>query len=136
LEKSNTNKGYITEVIDLISGEKISLLDFDKLHKELKEITSMLDKYEQVTNEIEVLRQDYIQRISGMAKAIAVVKRNKNGLEQVLDFIEHLSELTAQELIEYYKKTQARFHDAFPTSFGMLFNHFQAANQRDWEVYK
>jgi len=136
LEKSNTNKGYITEVIDLISGEEISLLDFDKLHKELMEITSTLDRYEQAMNELEVLRQDYIQRISGMAKAIAVAKRNNSSLGQVLDYIEQLSDLTAPELVEYYKKIQAKFHDAFPTSFGTLFSRFKPVNQRDLEVYK
>ncbi len=116
----NEHSSYAKELVDSLAGDNVSLIDFDRLRGWLLETASTFDEIVKLKEEVELLRQDYIGRIAGMTKAIAAVNRNPDGWESALAYLETLPSLGAGELIEQYRKTSARFRDAFPTSFGLL----------------
>ncbi|MFQ5452900.1 MAG: hypothetical protein ACE5D6_01780 [Candidatus Zixiibacteriota bacterium] len=130
------HRKYVAELSSQLSSEKIAMLDFDQMLQWLKEISIVIDEMELLQTEVKPLRRDYISRISGMAKAIAVVSRNQDRLKQVMNFIEKLPELSAEQLIEEYKTVQAKFQDAFPTSFGQLLRKTEPVKKMDFSSYK
>ena len=70
-------------------------------------------------------------------EAVAAVNRHPREWQKALTYLESLPDLTAAELIEQYRKTAARFRDAFPTSFapvsGARHNSAGAAAVRDYK---
>lgn len=136
MKKISQHKTYVSELLELLSGEKIAMLDFDRLKQWLVETATMLTEAERQESELALLRHDYISRISGMAKAIAAVDRHKDSLQTVLAYVESLPSLTSSELVTQYKRMQAKFHDAFPTSFGALLNRTRMETGRNLEVFK
>jgi hypothetical protein len=116
----NEYSAYAKELVESLTGDNVSLIDFDRMRSWLLETASTLDEIVKLKEEVELLRQDYIGRIAGMTKAITAVNRNPDGWESALAYLETLPSLSAGALIEQYRKTSARFRDAFPTSFGLL----------------
>lgn len=98
----------------------MSLVDFDRLKEWLKHSARLAEEVEHLRTEMTVLRQDYLQRIGGMVKAIAATERRPESWESALAYLEGLPTLSAEELIGAYRKVSARFRDAFPASFGLL----------------
>jgi len=127
---------YAKELVSLLTEDNLAFIDFDRLRNWLGEIAPVLDEVVQLREEVELLRRDYIGRISGMMKAIAAVKRHPDGWETALTYIETLPSLSAAELIEHYHKTTARFRDAFPTSFGLLGSRKRGDGFPDAGVFK
>ncbi len=80
---------------------------------------SSILRAEKAESELSLLRADYSSRISGMVKAIAAVARGNDRAMEAIDYLEKLSDLSAAELIEEYRRTSARFRSAFPTTFGL-----------------
>ena len=120
LKNLNDMVAYINEVKGQIDAEAVSRLDFDRLKSTLDELAIFVETATPWRDELELLREDYIRRISGMEKAIAVVKRGSGHFEQALARIDSLKSLSAAELIEIYRCSQARFRDSFPASFGLV----------------
>ena len=120
MEKISECKKLLAEAVRSLKDEELSRLDFDRMSASLIDTVDLLDKAISDIGELTMLRQDYISRISGMEKAIAIVGRRDGSLKNVLIAIDNLEILSAKELIGQYAKTQARFRDAFPTSFGLL----------------
>lgn len=79
----------------------------------------MLRRAEKAEFELSLLRADYSNRIAGMVKAIAAVARSYDKAAEAVGYLEKLSDLSAAELIEEYRRTSARFRSAFPTTFGL-----------------
>ena len=137
MENHNKQSAYVKELVDSLTGDKVSFIDFDQLKEWLAEVAPILDKIDQLREEIGLLRLDYISRIGGMVKAIAAVNRHPDGWENALTYLENLPSFSAGELIEEYRKTSARFRDAFPTSFGVALDRKRGADGlKDLSVYK
>jgi hypothetical protein len=116
----NGNSNYLRETLDLLSDDRLPLIDFDRLRECLKVSAQMLDEADSHRQNVSVLRGDYEGRIAGMLKAIAAVDRKNGGIDEALKAVESLGTLTGEELVNRYRRTAARFRDAFPTSFGFL----------------
>jgi hypothetical protein len=69
---------------------------------------------------LELLRHDYVGRLSGMLKAIAAVDRRHATGSEILAQLEALPGCSTEQLIEQYRRVSARFRDTFPASFGMV----------------
>ena len=137
MEKHNKQSAYVKELVDSLTGDNVSFIDFDQLKEWLAEVAPILDKIDQLREEIGLLRLDYISRIGGMIKAIAAVNRHPDGWENALTYLENLPSLSAGELTEEYRKTSARFRDAFPTSFGVALDRKRGADGlKDLSAYK
>lgn len=137
MENHNKHITYVKELVASLTDDKLSMIDFDRLKEWLVEVIAIFDGVQQVRNDVDVLRQDYINRIAGMVKATAVVKRQPDSWDKALTYLESLSSLNADELIEAYRKTSACFRDAFPTSFGQALDRKRGINGlKDLSVYK
>ena len=145
MENHSKHSAYVKELVDSLTDDKISLVDFDRLKQWLAETATVFDEVRQARDESDLLRQDYVSRIGGMVKAIAVVNRHPGQWENALTYVENLPSLSAGELIEEYRKTSARFRDAFPTSllvgrqagFGLALDRKRGAGGlKDLSVYK
>lgn len=110
----------LSEMVMQIDRENLSAFDFGRLRDALVEAMEMVDEVRRARGEVARFRQDYVARISGMEKAIAVVSRGDGRIGKVLEKIEAMKGLSAEELLECYSQTQARYRDAFPASFGGL----------------
>ncbi|HKK19962.1 MAG TPA: hypothetical protein VJ983_00705 [candidate division Zixibacteria bacterium] len=111
---------YLDMLQNQIRSGSINELDFDTLSERLTDLIGLVDQHESQMAELAEFREDYCRRIAGMAKAIAVAERKSGNLKEAEEVIDSLGELGASDLIRLYVKTQARFHDAFPTSFGIF----------------
>jgi len=137
VKNHNKHSAYVKELADSLSDDRISLIDFDRLRQWLIEIVPVLNEVHHLHEEKELMRRDYIGRIAGMTKAIAAVNRHPDGGESALAYLETLPSLSAGELIEQYRKTSARFRDAFPTSFGQALDRKRGGDGlKDLRVYK
>ena len=115
----NIGRNYLDELLISLSGDKLSEIDFDKLTDWLLELKSSLANSSELQAELKLMREDYLNRIAGMVKAVTIVERSSGSTEKVLAYLEDLKDLNAEELIEQYRKTSHRFRIAFPTTFGL-----------------
>ena len=115
----NIGRNYLDELLISLSGDKLSEIDFDKLTDWLRELKSSLADSCELQAELKLMREDYLNRIAGMVKAVTIVERSSGSTEKVLAYLEDLKDLNAEELIEQYRKTSHRFRIAFPTTFGL-----------------
>jgi len=100
---------------------RLGRLDFDRLRDLLESQTRLLERSTGEAAERQLLRQDLIARIAGMAKAIAAVSRRAGRIREAVEYVERLDRKSAGELLEEYRLVSARFRDTFTTSFGRLF---------------
>lgn len=96
---------------DAISEEQVKEILYPEL--------SLSQRIEKAESELKLLRNDVINRIAGMVKAMAAVERGHNKAAEAVSYLEKLPEKGAAELIEEYRRTSARFRSAFPSSFGL-----------------
>ncbi len=137
MESHSQHAEYARELREALDAENLSLIDFDRWRQWLSEIGQILDEIRQLRDDEAVLRQDLIARIGGMVKAIAAVDRHPVEWGAAAAFVENLSSLSAAELVEQYRKTSARFRDAFPASFGLVFRRNRGeVRARDVEVFR
>lgn len=119
MEKSKNDIDYLEEVAGLIDDTTMSRLDFDEIKARLLSLRDGLAAQAELAGEHALLREEYEQRIAGMAKAIAAVDRKRNRMEEALALVEGLPVLTSAKLLETYRRVAARFRDCFPGSFGI-----------------
>ena len=115
----NSGQKYLDELLSSLSGDKLSEIDFDKLTACLQELKASLVSSCELQSELKLMREDYLNRIAGMVKAVTIVERGSTAPEKVLAYLEDLENSNAAELIEQYRKTSHRFRIAFPTTFGL-----------------
>lgn len=121
-QNHSEHSAYLRELVELLGDDKMSLIDFDQLRRCLSENAVVVDAAQAALQENQQWRQDCVARIGGMVKAVAAVNRHPREWQKALTYLESLPVLTADELIEQYRKTAARFRDAFPTSFAPVSN--------------
>ena len=133
----NNSQKYLDELLISLSGDKLSEIDFDKLTDWLQELKVSLVNSSELQTELKLMREDYLNRIAGMVKAITIVERSSGSTEKVLAYLEDLENLTAAELIEQYRKTSHKFRIAFPTTFGLPpVSNNSIAGLKDTQDYK
>jgi len=118
--KTDDYKATLAGIVEHIDQESLSAFDFGRLREVLVEAQGIVDEVRRLNAEVGKFRQDYLGRISGMEKAMAVVARGEGKMSDALQRIEALEDLPAEKLIECYSRAQARYRDAFPASFGVL----------------
>ena len=116
----NPIEKYLDQLLVSLSSDKLSEIDFDRLSDWLNEVKVSLTNSCLVESELALMREDQINRIAGMVKAVTIVERSTNHTKDVLDYLEGLNNLNSADLIEQYRKTSNRFRIAFPTTFGLL----------------
>lgn len=126
MEKSEDLMQRLDELAAICSPDHLAEIDFDRLRDSLTLQRDLLAEHETVRQGLATLRQDYIDRITGMVKAIAAVTkyagaaRSTEAVKAALEYVQSLESKPATELIEHYRLTTARFRDAFPSTFGHL----------------
>jgi len=120
LKSTEEQSGYAVATAELLTDEGLSEVDFDSLRVWLREAAGSLRAGSRAVSDLAVLRRDYIDRMAGMVKAMAVLRQGRDHLEGALALIERLEGMRAEELVVQYRQVSARFRDAFPASFGQL----------------
>ena len=105
-----------------IQSEHIELIDFDSLLLTLQSAEQQLTSYHQNESDLLLLKDSIAGKIIGMEKAITAVTENKEIFSGTMQLIESLPRLNAEQLLQQYSRTRARFHDAFPTTFEQASN--------------
>lgn len=124
------------EFRDLLAGEKLAEINFDDLIGWLNEVAPLLEGRQAQADDLKLLRQDYEGRIAGMVKALAAVDRSGRGHGDVILSLEELPRLSTSKLIECYRKTAARFRDAFPASYGLAYQSKARVKSARFDDYK
>lgn len=120
MERSKNHIELGREFHVALAGGKIPYIDFDRLVKWIDECLEVLERHGRYEIENDHLRQDLIERIGGMAKAIAVADRSRRSLSEAIEFVNQLNHFSAEELTGAYRRTAARFRDSFPGSFASV----------------
>ena len=137
MEKGRNHSEYIAHLLEMLSDEKMSVIDFDHLREWLAGVAEEMSLQQDTKKQLELLRDDYSQRIGGMVKAMAALDRKKDSWQEALSQVESLSSMGARELAECYRMVSARFRDCFPTSFGLLREtRRKSSGTTDPDVYK
>ena len=124
----------LKECKELIQSEKFEKIDFDKLIHLLEYSVNLLNSFDETQSEICLLKNDIIARISGMEKAVAAALRKPEELAETINLVESLHQLDANKLLNQYKRSQAKFRDAFPSSFGVTKK--SSIHRKDISQYK
>ncbi len=119
----NDSLSFLAELRASLTDGNLPTIDFDRLTSRLADLSAMLERSLIVELELQHLRDDYLARIIGMAKAIAAARSAPDAYPQVAEFIDSLSTFTAEQLTDTYRRVSARFRDTFPTSYGQFFDH-------------
>ncbi len=119
LKKTKDNLEFVSRLSEQLRSEELSVIDFDQLQDQLKQLGRYLSEVGSFEEELDTLRADYQQRMAGMIKAIAVARRSDGSLEQALDQIETLASLSAADLVKNYKRVTSAFRDTFPASYSI-----------------
>lgn len=137
MERKNKHYLYSEELLKRLDDEKLSEIDFDLLKEWLAEIMPVLKESAGLKEQLHLYREDCISRIGGMVKAIAVAEKHPDRLEEAITYVESLTELSANELINQYRKISAKFRDAFPASFGLaLKRNTSYSGHKNLSVFK
>ncbi len=132
--KTKVCQKKIDDVLEMLDDNNLGALDINQIKQTILLIKNTIESNNSGLEELNTLRQDYIQRVSGMLKAIAAVCRNKEETEEILNLIESFEQMPAVKLISIYRKVSAKFRNAFPTSFGIT-NHYIPKN-KSYAEYK
>lgn len=114
-----------------LSDENLTMIDFDQLAVVLEEQLMKLGQLSRLSDELKIIREDYENRIGGMAKAIAVVDRTNGALFRSAELVLSLPRMSGADLVNCYHRVSARFRDMFPASYTRL-----AANSTGGGVIK
>ncbi len=74
-------KNEIAQLLENIKGEAVELIDFDRATEVLGQIQQTLNERNTVTEELNVLKEDYRRRIVGMLKAVMVSRSKESDTE-------------------------------------------------------
>lgn len=136
MDTRTNHEAYLAEVLASLNEEKMSAIDFDLLKSRLTEMQVTLSQAGCLKRDLEFLRQDYIGRISGMAKAMAVASDRTGQAREANELIESLAELSVEKLVQSYRTVSSRFRTVFPASFGLLGSRNSKCELRNLKQYK
>ena len=126
--KTKVCQEKIDDVLEMLDDNNLAALDLNQIKQTILLMKNTIASNDSKLEELSILRQDYIQRVSGMLKAIAALNRNKEEAEEILNLIESFVQMPATKLISIYRKVSAKFRNAFPTSFGIT-NYYVPKNE-------
>lgn len=133
----NVDEALIERLLSDLGDRSLPPVDLDRLADQLRLALERIRKQAEQEAELQLLREDYIARIAGMLKAVAVAARSESGTMEAADRVEQLPNLSARDLVRQYRLAAARFRDAFPTSFRPFSGRAEnLRNQRRIEDYK
>ncbi len=115
----NLDRELIERTLAGLDDVNLPLVDFDQLRNQLKQAAVLAEQLPRLEDELKTLRQDYIGRIVGMLKAVAVVERSQLRALAVSEQIDALDNCPASELVKQYRLAAARFRDAFPATYAL-----------------
>jgi len=126
----DTSMISVTELVAQLAEESLVEINLDVIKKTLEQSVDAGSALKQLSEELSVLREDYISRIVGMTKALAVARQTEDALADATHLVEALPAMSAPQLVEQYRRTTAKFRDAFPASFGVLASSRRRADGR------
>jgi len=130
VQNINTPLEKLSRIVGQLDDTTMPLIDFDQLKEVCSHVTAQAE-------ELALPRDDYIKRINGMVKAIAVCDRKQDHRQQAAETIDALPAMTTAELTACFRRISARFRDCFPASFGLLRSDTSAPfRKRDYQQYK
>ncbi len=132
--KTKVCQEKIDDVLEMLDDNNLAALDLSQIKQTILLMKNTIASNNSELEELNILRQDYIQRVSGMLKAIAALSRNREETEEILNLIESFEQMPAAKLTSIYRKVSAKFRNAFPTSFGIT-NHY-APKTKSYAEYK
>jgi hypothetical protein len=106
------------KLAEQLAAPKLPYLDFDQLRHWLLAASQKCRTANQHEHDLQLLREDYQARITGMLKAIAIAERSRSRLDSLADLIDSLGRMSVEDLILCYRKTGAIFRDHFPGAIG------------------
>ncbi|MCB2231186.1 hypothetical protein KQH82_10765 [bacterium] len=120
MANDNTIAAELQRFSEELDQDRMSLIDFDRLRETLDAAAQSLREGAVPADDLTLLREDLESRIAGMLKAIVAVDRIRDRRERTAKQVTELKSMSAEALLECYRKVAARFRDHFPTSFGVL----------------
>lgn len=128
---------YLCAVAEALRAESVERIDFDELTSKLISAGTALQDAATERESLVQLRNDYVERIAGMAKAVAVMENRREDQEELITLCGSLDRLPVAELLSQYRRISAKFRDAFPTSYGQLrTNGSMSGKRKAYAEYK
>lgn len=106
----------IGRTLDQLRDPTLPCVDLDAFAAAIESVRTQTGGDESLRVELALLRDDYLARIIGMVKAIAVADQKRHRYGEALEFIGKLTTMTASQLIDQYRTISARFRDTFPSN--------------------
>ncbi len=119
---------------DQLCSRDLPTIDFDSLAawlraagEQLRQLTheqknhlAFAQSVQRIEHDLNLLRDDYRARITGLLKAIAIADNSRTRHDALAEIINSLTTMSAEELIACYRRTSAIFRDHFPTTLPPL----------------
>lgn len=127
----------IDSTITMLADESVEKIDFDRIVELLKGNRETLEEREVLRGELSEIKEDYRARILGLLKANLACRENDEERELAIRLTDDTIEMSAGELMSYYRRISSRFRRNFPATFRNLsFVNNDRAGHRDWRDYK
>jgi len=118
VENLDAHLEYAAALRQSLADETLAEIDLDAVVDWLAKLRGTLTAAARLSAEHNSLRADYVSRIAGMARAVAVVRSRSDSRFEVAEYLDRLPSLSADELVVEHRRVSARFRDSFPSSFG------------------
>ncbi len=136
MENSLINIDDIKAICENLKAESVESINFDELSEMLGEVQQLLDGHRKLTREINLLKEDYRNRIVGMLKANLACREDIEDNQLIGKLTGNVSEIKAKDLIDIYSRTAARFRTNFPSSFKYLRTARGIDSKMNWREHK
>ena len=134
---NKTYKNKIESIRQSLLDESTELIDFDELSELLADSCNRLENEKKIKKELEILKDDYRNRIIGMVKANLACRINARDQLLATRLADDSTEISSEELISTYGKVAARFRSNFPASFRYLTIPSKSfIPDRNWQEHK
>lgn len=112
-----------------LKSEKLEQIDFDKLIVQIDKVQILYVTHEKQHAEYHILKENLIQKISTMEKAMHVVSHKRPNIKEVEKSLQQLSQFGSEKLIDLFESTELKFHTAFPSTFQNNFHKKKRAKE-------
>lgn len=136
MENKPINIDDIKSICENLKAESVELIDFDELSEILGEVQHLLGDHRKLVREINMLKEDFRNRIIGMLKANLASRDDIEDKKLIEKLSGDISEIKAKELIDVYSRTAARFRSNFPSSFRYLRISHDIDSKMNWREHK
>ena len=105
----NMDIQQIKQIRQSLHDESIEVIDFDRLDEILKQSSTLVEMSRAATKELEILKNDYRNRIIGMLKAILACREDVEISELAARLTDEDNEIDSTELMRLYCRAAATF---------------------------